>query len=179
MTSLENREIGTDPFDHFVREQISTALESFESSDIRFTFDTGDKFVAFQRLAYHGAHFAYYDPSLGLCTSEEYGAWFSLRACVVFDAPYEEGEAATALPTCPFSNKQTQKMHHLLGSIIKKDMTLGDTWKKWVELRDLASNPESIVKYKYPDAMLRYHYLKDIEILLRLKSEDMPNSENT
>ncbi|KAI9341373.1 hypothetical protein BDR26DRAFT_860325 [Obelidium mucronatum] len=70
------------PLDDYVRTAIDTVIEQeLDQStlvDIRFAYDRGPKFVAFQKLA-HAVGEAYYNQQAFLCSHPRFGPWQALR----------------------------------------------------------------------------------------------------
>ncbi|ORY41396.1 hypothetical protein BCR33DRAFT_719000 [Rhizoclosmatium globosum] len=169
----------TDPLDDYIDSTITTLLKThFPSTPAttRYTHDTGDRFVHFQRLAHH-IGFAHYNPTLFLSVHEQYGPWFAFRALVVLDIEFEENVWDDMLITKPThippldpvpDQLEAVKFHmdRFFAAAQGYDNRAHENHVHLIAARD-ASTKDSARHYRYSDDQIRYHYTKDVSVLDR------------
>lgn len=157
--------LSRDPIDHYAKTRIEAILRESETPhELRFTFDAPPRAFAAVRLA-RALGLAEMGPSM-LAIHPERGPYIALRAAIVFD---EEGEAPMKLegpcarcearPCVPAMNAALEAVGGVKGlnrASIKREVE--------AMLRARTACPVGEA-HRYPEPLLRYHYLHDPELL--------------
>ncbi|KAJ3026664.1 UNVERIFIED_CONTAM: hypothetical protein HDU68_005250 [Siphonaria sp. JEL0065] len=169
-SALESR----DPLDDYVRGVIDLALEKIVDpnipADVRFAFDRGQKFVAFQKLA-HMIGESFYNRQVFLCSHPVYGPWQALRAVITIgvdasDIPYSHAEVQDPYPEgAPrVVECMNQYFEAVKGDGGPKESAPQHIYRYLVAARDAATIPNQ-VQYRYFEDQIAYHYTKKKEVL--------------
>lgn len=154
-----------DPIDDYTKSRIERiALEITIPHELRFTFDAPPKAFAAVRLA-RALGLAEMGPSM-LAIHPERGPYIALRAAIVFD---QEGPPAQPLDS-PCARCQPRPcipaMNEAVASVGGVKAMNRASIKREVEamLRARTACPVGAA-YRYPERLLRYHYLHDPALL--------------
>ena len=158
-----------DPFDTFVRETIEdtfrkeTQDDEDKSLDYFYSHETApDRLIAFQKLA-SICGTAYLDESIHLCVHQTFGAWFALRAVVIFN----NIQCSTLDPPPPFvpvlDALELEKARTSLALAVEARKSADPSAARyWIEVRTSLSYGG---EHRYDEQQLLYHYTKSRELL--------------
>jgi methylmalonic aciduria homocystinuria type C protein len=132
---------------------------------LRWSHAGGDQLVAMQRLA-HAAGLAYLSRSQ-LSVHPEYGPWIGLRAALSIAAPGPPGPAPQLEHPCGGCAGRCQPAFEravaaLQGAVDQQGVERN--WQLWLACRDACPTGR---QYRYDEAQILYHYLKDRNQLRR------------
>ncbi|KAJ3394603.1 hypothetical protein HDU84_007777 [Entophlyctis sp. JEL0112] len=160
------------PLDEYIVASVESAVNAHAiQTDIRYTFDVGDKFVHFQRLA-HESGAAYFNKTLFLCIHPVWGPWKAFRAVIVFDLDFHEAIWDVLQQPKPSEIPLRNPIPDLQDAI-EKELKLfyssGDgyesrEWRYLVSARDAATSKDA-VQFRYSDGQIQYHYSKNKQAL--------------
>jgi methylmalonic aciduria homocystinuria type C protein len=146
-----------DPFDEYVTEHVSAALEGWTGPrlEVRYGYELRPRLVALVTVA-EVAGFAWRAPCQ-LAIHPEYGPWVSLRAVLVADAPGPgEKPAAPACTACAHACQPA--LQAALAASEPTADAVHEEWQTWLAVRDACPVGNA---HRYPDAAIRYHYALD------------------
>ena len=137
-----------------------------------------EEHIAMQRMA-AASHLAHLDHTSHLSIHPEYGPWFSLRCCIVFDSVEyvdedNSGGGLVGEQQCPLSpvtmelvkiaaEEAFSTRENAVGQHPEMEDVRG-AWKKWLAVREVAGGGE-YTQYRYSDHQILYHYTGDRELL--------------
>ena len=126
---------------------------------VRWSHAGGDQLVAMQRLA-HAAGLAYLSQSQ-LSVHPSHGPWIGLRAALSIDAPGPPGPAPQLAHPCGGCAGRClpafeRALAALQGAVNQHGVERN--WQLWLACRDACPTGR---QYRYDEAQLLYHYLKD------------------
>eukprot|EP00877_Chromochloris_zofingiensis_P014264 jgi/Chrzof1/9091/Cz03g35220.t1 len=132
--------------------------------EIRFSFDSGPKFVNMLRAA-HFSGLAYHSTITHLCMHPVFGPWFALRAVVVFDLDCPDDISCQQL-SCPWPELE-QEAADKMNELLKKGGfdNFQQHWQDWAQLRQIGAK-HTPARYWYSPDQLEYHYTKKASVLL-------------
>jgi len=149
-----------DPLDTYTERCVSRAVQALGvPATLRFAHEVGERCVAMQRLA-HAAGLAYLTET-HLSVHPTYGPWIALRAAVTLAVPGPAGaEPALAHPCGGCQGGCRPAFERALAALAGPPSEAGvlDTWQAWADFRGACPTGRA---FRYPEAMLRYHYTKD------------------
>jgi hypothetical protein len=172
------------PLEHYIETCILSSVAQhasghrcrvYWSHSIAPDLEGGPGYVAMQRMAV-AAGIAYLDEVSHLCMHPTYGAWFSLRAALVFDdMPWSPAlRKPVALPS-PLDSSARQRVEQAVAAAMQArddasaekpsmhDVRAG--WRVWLAVREAAFPGH---RYRYDDAQILYHYTGDRRLLADL-----------
>ena len=157
---------GPDPLDTYTERGLSRAIAGLGvPAVVRFAHETGSRQVAMQRLA-HAAGLAYLTET-HLSVHPTYGPWIALRAAVSVAVPGPAEPAPAIEHPCGGCARGCRPAFERALAAVPgppNDASVAAAWRAWADFR--AACPIGR-EHRYADAMLRYHYTKDRELLQR------------
>lgn len=162
------------PLDTYVRAAVLGALEPLAHRwEAHFSFEPPPRRIAMQRLA-HVSGFAYLSPS-HLSVHATYGPWIALRAAVVVDIDGPAGAPPQPPNPCPDCESHClPRFRHAAsatGVTLEGHATIERHWRLWLAVRDACPVGRS---HRYSDEQIRYHYMKDRDVLMRMHGSSGP-----
>lgn len=155
-----------DPLDAYTERCLARAVAALGvPATVRFAHEVGDGRVAMQRLA-HAAGLAFLTET-HLSVHPTYGPWIALRAALSVAVPGPPGPAPALVHPCGGCARGCRPaFERALAALAgpPSEASMLGAWRAWAEFR--ASCPTGR-QHRYDDAMLRYHYTKDRELLRR------------
>ena len=141
---------------------------AFWSSDVG-----GDGMIAAQRMA-SAARLAHFDRRSYLCAHPVHGQWFALRSALLFRGVAGPGAGAGERPPpelpSPLSAADERRVGRAMDRALERAGSYegsygagSDGWEHWLDVRE-AVQPEHPARYSA--AQVRYHYTKDVKILV-------------
>jgi methylmalonic aciduria homocystinuria type C protein len=126
---------------------------------LRWSHAGGEQLVAMQRLA-HAAGLAYLSQSQ-LSVHPEYGPWIGLRAALSIAVPGPPGPAPELAHPCGGCAGRClpafeRALAALQGEVHQQGVER--SWQLWLACRDACPTGQ---QYRYDEAQILYHYLKD------------------
>jgi cyanocobalamin reductase (cyanide-eliminating) / alkylcobalamin dealkylase len=150
----------THPLYTYTEQCISSALAGLGvRSCVRWSHAGGKGLVAMQRLA-HAAGLAYLTESQ-LSVHAVYGPWIGLRAAVSLELPGPPGPAPELAHPCGGCEGRCRPAFDRAISAIAGPVnasSVEQSWQLWLACRDACPTGRA---YRYDEAQIRYHYLKD------------------
>lgn len=151
------RRDGPDPLDRWTEATLAAALEPLAlAHEVVCSHEPPPRRVPMQRLA---THVGFAPLSTGqLLAHPVYGPWFAVRAVVIVDVAGPEGASPTVGPPCKGCDAPCRPAfeHACEVADVRDDPALlRDRWRPWLAVRDACPVGRA---YRYPDAMIRYHY---------------------
>ena len=146
-----------DPIDNYVEQRVHAATAGESTvQEVRFSHELPPRLFAAQRLA-HVAGLAHLGEN-NLCVHPVVGPWLALRAAVILDEPGPEKPPALAHPCGDCTHQCAPLLQRILAS------NPPAPWTEWLALRESCPVGQA---YRYSDAQIHYHYLKQPELLRR------------
>lgn len=151
-----------DPIDRYVVEAVHGALAGIGvRSEVRFSHEPPPRRVAMQRLA-HVSGLAWLAPSM-LCVHAEFGPWIALRAAVVLDLDGPSGSPpAPPAPCDRCESRCAPALAQATALAAASDAAVRELWRDWLAVRDACPLGRA---HRYPEALIRYVYTKDRDVL--------------
>jgi methylmalonic aciduria homocystinuria type C protein len=152
------------PLDRYVEDTVRDALAAVVvRHDLRFAHEPPPRRVAMQRLA-HVSGLAWLAPSM-LAVHPVYGPWIGLRAVVVLDIDGPVGPPPAVRTPCELCASRCapalERAQRLPVATPATD-PVPASWREWLAVRDACPLGR---EHRYPEAMIRYVYTKDREVL--------------
>jgi methylmalonic aciduria homocystinuria type C protein len=167
-----------DPLDTYTERCLArVALALGVPATLRFAHEAGERCVAMQRLA-HAAGLAYLTET-HLSVHPTYGPWIALRAALTLPIPGPAGpEPALAHPCGSCLSGCRPAFERALAALAgpPSQASLLGAWQLWADFRGACPTGR---QHRYPEAMLRYHYTKDRELLQPRGPDPQPPAQRT
>lgn len=152
------------PLDDYTAQSISKVLSALQVEySVRWAHQGGHRTVAMQRLA-EVAGLAYTAPSY-LSIHAQLGPWLGLRAAVVVALPGPSGSAPSlASPcnscrhSCEPALREALRVSQLVPGSRLDQASIEANFPYWLRCREACPIGK---EFRYSDAQIRYHYLKD------------------
>ena len=143
------------PLDEYVGKHIKDITSRY-SSFIKEVVFTTTLDVDFQLLS-HKSGLAYFNKASHLCIHPHFGAWFSLRALIIFNEDVETPCEFVSELTNPVSDEVEEKVRKLM-EVWKEGGK--DSWKQLVAARNCFGGV-----CDFGEDQIRYHYTKNKDFL--------------
>ena len=157
---------GPEPLDTYTERSLSRAVATLGvPAAVRFAHEVGERQVAMQRLA-HAAGLAFLTET-HLSVHPTYGPWIALRAAVSVALVGPGGPMPVLEHPCGGCGSGCRPSFERALAALDgppSEASLLGAWRAWADFRAACPTGQ---QHRYPDAMLRYHYTKDRELLRR------------
>lgn len=151
------------PLERYVRERVTAAAEGLGATHTIFWADAVEpSAVPIQRIA-HAAGLAWLSPSY-LSIHPTYGPWFAFRSVIVLDEDYTVLEGKPAPDPCtPCAKPCLIALERAVTECRTLDQSaVTEHFDLWRRVREVCPQGGD---HRYSEEQLRYHYIKDREIL--------------
>jgi hypothetical protein len=149
-----------DPLDRYTERSLEHVLGGLDvTASVRFAHEGGARRVAMQRLA-SAARLAYLSES-HLSIHPQFGPWIGLRAAVSFPLVHSHPAAPELEHPCGTCQGHCLPAFERALAAADGELTeraARESWRSWVACRDACPTGRA---YRYSEAQIRYHYLKE------------------
>jgi methylmalonic aciduria homocystinuria type C protein len=145
-----------DPVERYCETVLRAAVDRLGvAAAIRWAHDPAPR-LPIQRLAQLSG-LAPLSP-VGLNVHPTYGPWIALRALMVVDAAGPAGDPPAVASPCAGCVHSCVPLFERARAAQVGRQGIGETWRLWLALRDACPVGR---EWRYPEAMIRYHYARD------------------